>query len=85
MADRVSGVTAVIRYLQVEAHPLREPFSRCGDAPTRAVTDWSITILHPGLRGDDHGSLLRHYVGLGAYFNLHGQLLTRDWNNEMME
>jgi hypothetical protein len=43
VADEVSGVTAVIRYLQVEAHPLREPFSRCGDAPTRAVTDWSIT------------------------------------------
>jgi 4-hydroxy-2-oxoheptanedioate aldolase len=42
-AEDAYNAVAAMRYPRVEGRPLREPFGRRGDAPTRAVTYWGIT------------------------------------------
>src|SRR6266542_1871242 len=37
------------------------------------------------LRSDNLGALLCDCIGIGKHFNLHWQLLTKDWNNGSLE
>ncbi len=41
--DDAYRAVAAMRYPKREGHPIREPFGRRGDAPTRAVRYWGVT------------------------------------------